>query len=773
MPALLDSLLPGQELKLWVAACATGEEAYSLAIILAEQLADRSNGTVVKIFATDIDSEALVFAAKGIYNERIKGEVSATRLDNYFTKEGLTYKVKPEIRNMVIFAQHDLVKNPPYCNMHFISCRNLLIYMTPVLQTKVLAQFLFGLKQDGYLFLGPSEKPVSVQDKFQLVNKKWKIYKNLEGKKTTSFDPFLMPTLGVKPIPEKFSQQDIQLVSEASLVEAVNTALVGETGSLVLCIDENNLVVKTYGDTTKYLLQKNFTPNLTELLPGPLVIAFNNASHSAIKTNKKASIHGIQVKHNESIINVCLSVTPLDIKKRSKRFLVVSLSEENMAVKVEAAPGLQFNGELQIDEYTRNIENELKELKEELKTAYFQLDATGTDMQSYNEEMISANEEMQSTNEEMQSVNEELHTINLEYQLKNKELEELNSDLDNYFRSNINGQLFVNRDLILMKFAPGTVKQINLLPTDIGRPLSNISTNIKFETLIADVKLVLERGNIITKEIETNNGLWYQVMTMPYLKQQNNKISGAIITINDITELKKSQAEVERRNRTLERINNDLDNFVLTASHDLLAPLSNIEMSIDVMNKLSAIGPELNQYLMVINNSVKKFRSLITDIATVAKVENSMMTMEMVDVDEVLDNIMWSLDEKIKSSGAVINRRLNVKRILFSKKNLRSLLFNLVANGIKYNKGENPEIIVSTSWEDNHVVLSVEDFGIGISEEEKEKVFAMYGRGKTEIEGQGIGLYLVQKIVDAGEGHLVVESKEGQGSKFIIHFKSA
>jgi len=172
-------------------------------------------------------------------------------------------------------------------------------------------------------------------------------------------------------------------------------------------------------------------------------------------------------------------------------------------------------------------------------------------MQSFNEELISANEEMQSTNEEMQSVNEELHTINADYQLKNKELLEINDDLDNYFRSNINGQLFINNDLLLMKFSPGTIKQINLLESDIGRPLSNISTNIKFETIIDDIKKVLAEGCVITKEIETNNGKWYQIMTMPYVQQTDNKRNGAIITFNDITELKKIQQELDISNKML------------------------------------------------------------------------------------------------------------------------------------------------------------------------------------------------------------------------------
>ncbi|MEO7292174.1 MAG: ATP-binding protein, partial [Ginsengibacter sp.] len=410
-------------------------------------------------------------------------------------------------------------------------------------------------------------------------------------------------------------------------------------------------------------------------------------------------------------------------------------------------------------------------VKDKLHDTYLKLDASNENMQSFNEELLSTNEEMQSTNEEMQSVNEELHTINADYQLKNKELQEINDDLNNYFRSNINGQLFVNKDLLLMKFSPGTVKQINLLPGDIGRPLSNISTNIKLESIIDDIKHVIAEGIIVTKEIETSNGKWYQVMTMPYV-QADNKHNGAVITFNDITELKTTQLELDKKNISLLNINADLDNFVHTTSHDLLAPLSNIEMSINVMNQIKVSDPALNKFLTVIDSSIKKFRSLISDIATVAKVESGMLTMEIVDFDEIINDIEWTLESKIKSTGAVIKRTFEIKQIRFSKKNLRSILFNLISNSIKFKSEERPVINIHTAMEKDNILLSVQDNGIGISKADCNQIFNMYGRVNYDVEGHGIGLYLAKKIVDAANGSIAVESETGKGCKFIISFKA-
>jgi len=550
LPGILKNLKPKEELKIWVAGCATGEEVYSLAILIAEQMTGELAHIAVKIFATDIDGAALVHAGKGVYPQDIVKDVSAERLKKYFIKEDNRFRIKPNLRKMAVFAQHDLVKNPPYCNMHFISCRNLLIYMAPVLQKKVFSMLLFGLKMDGYLFLGSSENPMPIIQNLEVVNKQYKLYRNIKSKRIVSFDAFSMPdslelrSKSTYAVNEQVINDPLQ-----SITEMMHSNLADQQDYLVVCVDGNKEVVKCYGDTSKYLLPKLFTSNLEELLPKKLGMVFNTLSNRVLKTNEMARVNGINIKMANSLVHVNLVVSPLLGKRKDQRLLMVTFTGK--VVKTSKKEILDFDEAVFHDQYTLNLEQELNEVKEKLSAAYAQLDASNENMQSFNEEMISANEEMQSTNEEMQSVNEELDTINSEYQMKNKELLEINDDLNNYFRSNINGQLFINNDLLLMKFSPGTVKQINLLETDIGRPLSNITTNIKFETLIEDIKEVLSNGVVITKEIETNNGKWYQVMTMPYVRQSDQKNSGAIITFNDITELKKAQLELDISSRML------------------------------------------------------------------------------------------------------------------------------------------------------------------------------------------------------------------------------
>jgi two-component system CheB/CheR fusion protein len=769
IPSILKNLNPGEELKMWVAACATGEEAYSLAILVAEQLSNYLKDTVVKIFATDIDSVALVHAGNGIFPDTIVNDISEERIEKYFIKEGSNYKIKPQIRNMIIFARHDLVKNPPYCNMHFISCRNLLIYMTPALQKKIFYMLLFGLKVDGYLFLGSSENPMPIIQNLEIINKPWKIYKNLQTQRTIHFDGFSVPQM--IDIKEKhlFKESIIQNENQA-LPEAVNFNLVKEMDCLVVCVDESGQVIKTYGDTTKYLLQKNFNSNLPELLPRPLDVAFRILSSEALKTKQKATNTGIKIKQDAKDIKVSISVTPLPVNKGGQKLLMVTFSEDKAETGASQQKTL-FDEKIYLDQYTLNLEDELKELKSKLQSTYEQLDRSNDNMQSFNEELLSANEEMQSTNEEMQSVNEELHTINADYAIKNKELTETNDDLNNYFRSNTNGQLFVNNDLLLMKFSPGTIKLINLRETDIGRPLSNISTNIKFETIAEDIKEVIDKGITITKEIETDDGKWYQTITMPYVTA-DHKRSGAMITFNDITELKQTELELDKRNKSLLMINADLDNFVHAASHDLMGPLSNIELSISVLADLQVSDdPKLQKVMKIIHDSFIRFRKLVAELGTIGKIESGMSTMELINLNELIEDIESSIESRIIISGTKIKKNVGDTQIYFSKKNLRSIVYNLITNAIKF---RNPdcasEISISARSEKGYSVLTVKDNGIGMNPDEFEKIFNMYGRLNENIEGQGIGLYLIRKIINAAGGKILVESDPGKGSAFTVYF---
>jgi len=777
IPAIIDSKNNNEALKLWVAGCATGEEAYSYAMLIKEHLDKTGKELDVKIFATDINKVALNVGSKGIYTDNIKKTVSKERLERFFSAEGKTFKVKHEIRKMLFFAQHDLVKNPPYCNADLISCRNLLIYVNATLQKKVLSMMHFGLKKDGFLVLGPSESIGGLKDDFAEISGKWNILKSTKISKTIKFDAFSSPILDeVQPIKMDFHKIPEAPVFKIEDVDTIKAAILEESGLSGVCTSKELKVSSSFGDPSKYLKNEMFNFNLENLLPYKIVNLIKAAAHKVLISNKKVVLTGLSFQSEGKATRlVDIIIKPLN-SKSTENALLILFAENKIKPKQQKESTIKSD---EIDQITRehlqNLENELADSKQQLEVAYERIESSNENLQSFNEELLSANEEMQSANEELQSVNEELQTINKEHQTTNVALNELNDDLNNYFRSNVNGQLFVDKELLLKKYSPGAVKHINIRESDIGRPLSNITTNIKFETLIDDIKKVIEEEVTITKEAEASNGKIYQVMTMPYVRKSTNKSDGAIISFHDITELKKLLGELDTSNKSLLRINDDLNNFVFGASHDLSAPIHNIESVIDILSeKIDSGNPDISNLLALINKAINNFKGIIKDLAVVGSIEAEMLEeSKLENFEAIFDEIKETVSEKVKLSNATFTTNFQNMEIKFPKKNLRSIMLNLTTNAIKFaHKDRKPEISIKTEKKDKFIVLTVIDNGIGISKNQVEIIFNRYQRMNKDIDGQGIGLYLVKKIVDASGGKVEVESEQGKGSTFRIFFKA-
>lgn len=757
--------------KAWVAACATGEEAYSLAILVKEYLDKNHLQMPVRIFATDIDDHALGIAGKGLFSAEELKNVSPARLKRFFIQKENKFQVEQEIREMLIFAHHDLVKNAPYCQVDLISCRNVLIYMKPPLQKKVLSMLHFGLKTNGYLVVGQSENVESMGASFSEFNKKLRVFQKTNVKRSPHLESFI-PQLSREGI-LRVSDNGVSKPSQTPGITAdhVNELLLDEIGYAGVCTDKELNVLKTYGDLSRFLLSKILTFNLRDLLPDTLAVAVGTSVKKALKLNRKVAMQHIPVTVGTVTMTIDLVVKPVNLKSQGT-FLIV-LFHERQQISGTEEPAEHFDLPLHLRELYEEMEVELNESRAELAEAYAKIDAAETNVQSFNEELLSANEELQSANEEMQSVNEELQTINNERLQKIHELTELNDDLDNYFRSNLNGQIFVNNELILMKYSPTTAEYLNLVESDIGRPLTRLSTNFRFDTLIGDIRQVIEKGGSVVKQAQSDNGSWFQVMVMPYVRKEGNRHDGAIITFADITTLKNSQEELALSNQSLLRINDDLHNFVYTASHDLSGPISNIEITIDMLRKDFTDPPAIvKRQMEILKNSVVKFRMVMKELSEIAKIEGETMEPDVISLKTLLEEVRLSILDKIVESDAVIKARFEVKEIPFAKKNMRSIFYNLISNAIKFRSDDRaPVIQLKTSYVPNFVLLSVSDNGIGMEKNQQERVFKMYHRLTTQREGSGIGLYLVKKIIDASGGKVEVESEPGKGTTFHLYFK--
>jgi two-component system, chemotaxis family, CheB/CheR fusion protein len=776
IPEIVENKLLVDSLKIWVIGCATGEEAYSLAILIREHLIDIKKDMEVKIFASDIDKEALAKASKGCYPESIVKDVSEARLNSFFIKERNEYKVRDNIRNMIIFADHDIVHQPPYGKIDLISCRNLLIYLNPTLQKKIFSTMHFCLNIGGFLFLGPSEGIGEMKDVFKELDKKWKIYKNVKGTYKPGFSPYATHQLGVK----KYTSPSLRLKAAKSnypenLAEIINQSNMEEAGySAGVCIDEYYKIIMPFGRFEDYLLHKLFNDNLLELLPTELSMAAGTSIKQALTSNTKVMVEHIPCNEGESPRSVKILVKPFSLEsKSSAKTILIYFGQEELQEQ-EAGIKEIFDRDEHAKRYLSGIEQELSETRKKLQEAYLALDESNDNIQSYNEELLSGNEEMQSSNEELQSINEELNTVNNEYQLKIKELAELNDDFNNYFRSTYNSQLYVDKNLLIRKFTPVSIKQINIKENDIGRPLADISTNIKFSTLIEDIKAVIEHQSITEKQVETTDGKWYSMIILPYVRTRDGKTDGAIITFNDITDIKKSKEIIEDTNSKLVKINEDHDTFIYSASHDLKSPLANIEGLIEAIKGSNSME-EIKKIIEPLGESAYRLRETISELSDISKIERDTEEAGQVNLAEIFEEVQLSIRDLIIDSKAGIHMDLEVKEVKFPKKNLRSILLNLLSNAIKYRSHDRAlEIDVKSHKTDEFIVLTVEDNGLGIAKEKKGKVFSKFKRvhdPENKVEGSGIGLYLVKKMLVNAGGKIEVDSKLGRGSCFKVYFK--
>ncbi|HTF82679.1 MAG TPA: ATP-binding protein, partial [Cytophagales bacterium] len=469
------------------------------------------------------------------------------------------------------------------------------------------------------------------------------------------------------------------------------------------------------------------------------------------------------------------------IKDHKKSAIVLFRDSEDKGISdIEQE---KFSLDIHTTRYIADLERKLREAQAELDASLETIQNFHDQAQAYNEELVSSNEEMQSTNEELQSVNEELQTINNEHQAKIKELAELNDDLNNYFRGSVSGQIMVDRNLIIKRFTPATTKQINLIENDLGRSLTNISTNVRFEGMIDDISKVISESIVCEKEIQVKNGNWYQMIIKPYVRQQDNRIDGAIITFNDITSLKQSQEKLIetnaealiQKNIELTKINQDLDGFIYTASHDLKSPISNIEGLLQAITQNDCYkDKELQPLFEMMEKSVDRLKRTIAELTEISKIQKSIQEdIQEIHLEELIDEVKFSVFNLFNEKNATLNLDLDeCPRIKFSTKNLRSILYNLVSNALKYSAPDRKvEISIRSQAFNGYSVLTVQDNGLGIKKSNLMDIFSMFKRFHDHVEGTGIGLYMVKRIVENAGGKIEVESEVDKGTTFRIYLK--
>jgi len=835
IPALFRNKGPNACVRAWVPGCASGEEAYSIAMLLAEHARTLDAPPALQVFATDLDEEAIATARTGAYPFTIATDVSDERLRRFFIMDHRGYRVRQELRETVLFACHDLLRDSPFSHMDLVSCRNLLIYLNRDAQARAFDTFAFALWPQGRLFLGSSESIDDDSQLFSVVDQKHRIYlhrsisrpiipvSNGQGLLARSLQVQNQmrehPLLARPPLPGR-----LPILALPQLPAADNDRLsLGELHlKLIERLSPPSLVVnKEYdivhlSESAGRFLQFSageLKRNLLALVNPTMRIELRAALFQASQIQAPVDIHRVPVDIEGRPSSVDIRVRPAP--DLAPDFLLVTFDSTGIA-EVSPEPPLILKPE--VENLTHNLECEIDAIKSQLRqtleesgASTEELKASNEELQAMNEELRSATEELETSREELQSINEELSTVNQELKCKLNELSQANSDLHNLMVSTAIPTIFLNRELRIMRYTPGAVPIFNLISTDLGRPLSDLKHRLQYPSLEEDARHVLLHISPVEREIaDIQDGRWFLSRLLPY-RTMEDEVAGVVLTLVDITESKRSAAALQSSETDLaaelkasklimqqlehsrvelweslvenERVCAQLaaaaeakDNFLAVLSHELRTPLTPVLMATGILARRADLPPDLSDTVEMIRRNIRIEAQLIDDLLDVTRIERGKLEIvsEPVDLHAVIRHAITVTEAELQAKKQPLTVELNAARhqVLGDPTRLQQVMWNLLKNASKFSPDETP-IRVATWNEDNRVLVSVSDQGIGIDPASLQLIFDPFRQENRDVTrtfgGLGLGLAIARATVDAHGGKLRAESPgQGAGATFIV-----
>jgi two-component system CheB/CheR fusion protein len=594
LPKILAGKSSEDQVRIWVAGCATGEEAYSLAMLVNEKIMGVIDAPKLQIFATDIDETAIAHAREGVYTINDAADVSAERLKRFFTKEGEFYRLRREIRETVLFAQHNFIKDPPFSRLDMVSCRNVLIYLNQVAQERVVETFHFALKPGGFLFLGASETVDGASDLYIRFNKEYHIFQSRQVAARSYPLPDAFPTFHIQRPKNPLNQQTTENTSPDRITFGeLHQRLLEQYAPPSVIINEEYEIVHLTDSASKYLQVSGGEPtqNLLKLVRPDLRLDLRSALYQSTQKRTAIEVKGLQVtieNHTPETIN--LHVRPVLREDDIARGFILVLFEPTAEKRVKETVS---NSD---DSVARQLEDELIRVKKQLRTSIEQhefqaeeLKASNEELQAMNEELRSSAEELETSKEELQSINEELSTVNQELKVKIEETTVSGNNLRNLINSVDIGTMFLDRSMRIMLFTPAIRHIFNLIPGDFGRPLSDITNRLAYQGLEDDTQTVLEKLQLIEREVQTTDGKTFMMHILPY-RTEEDRINGVVITFVDISKRKEAENNLKASEARLSeevKILNDLHAFSvqLLSEPDLVkAATETVKVVCKIMN---------------------------------------------------------------------------------------------------------------------------------------------------------------------------------------------
>jgi two-component system CheB/CheR fusion protein len=597
LPSLCQHKTDDSIFRVWVAGCSTGEEAYSIAILLRELMEETRQEFRVQIYATDLDDEVIAIARTGVYPLNIAQDITPERLRRFFIKEDKGYRIKKDIREMVVFAIQNVIKDPPFTKLDLLSCRNLMIYLGSELQNRLLPTFHYALNPDGILFLSPSESIGNHTELFSVVNRKWKFYRATHSLVSTHL-LITRPSILEELHQTKAVAKIIKSTKEITVTEWASKLLAEFFVPASVITDFKGNIIYVHGDTGKYLRPAlgEATLNIIEMAREGLSLELRAAIYAAAISGVLTLNREIQVKTNGGFSTVSLSVRPLPDSKNIDKQLLVSFQDVVQAKtrRKRVAKTVEFVRIEELEHDLRYLKESYQVSLEEQQAFNEELKSTNEELQSTNEEMQSSNEELETSKEELQSVNEELITVNSELQAKIEQLANIQNDMKNLL-DNVNiGIIFLDRQLIIRRFTREATRLYRLIASDVGRPLNDIKSVVERDDLLVAAQQVLDSLMPYEREIHIDTDTWMLVRIQPYCTL-DNMIDGVVLTFTDISARIQEIVTQETLTLTEGMVNTIREPFVVLDNKLTVIFASNSFYSSFQLKQEDTIGREIYQ----------------------------------------------------------------------------------------------------------------------------------------------------------------------------------
>ena len=775
VPDLIKQLPENRSLRVWIAGCSTGEEAYSIAMICRDAIQASGRKIRLQVFASDVDPDAIAVAREGHYaSDRIDG-IDPDRLTRYFVKDELGFRVAAGLRGDVVFTVQDLLTDPPFSRIDLVSCRNLLIYLNPEAQSKVMSLFHFALREGGVLLLGSAETVGSDDDKFTVIAKSERLYRHVVRSRVS--DPgFPLSFDNTLPVLGKADAQAL-VPRQATLAEICGRAMMVHHAPAAILINAQRQCLYATGRTDRYLrIAPGYASHdVLAMAPPALRTKLRIAIDKAARSTDRIDGGRVRLAHDAETIWFNFDAQALPAEQEG--LMLICFVEESGGTEGSPAHSSR-SGAVRIAE----LEHELEATQAELQTAILTLETSSQEQKAINEEALSVNEEFQSTNEELLTSKEELQSLNEELTALNSQLQETlerqrltSDDLQNVLYSTNVGTLFLDLELRIRFYTPAIKSLYSIIAGDVGRPLADLRPIAVDPALLLDAKQVLADGTSIEREIGGPGDTWFLRRIFPY-RAHTNRVEGVVITFADVTERKFTARALEAAKLEAERANLAKSRFLAAASHDLRQPLQSLTLLQELLVR-SDDEDKRQKLLARFDLTLGAMSGMLNALLDINQIEAGVIEARTVSfpLADVLERLRGEFTYLAQSRNLALHILPTTALVDSDPRLLEQMIRNLLGNAIKYTR--TGKILLGCRRRGGALRIEVWDTGIGIAEDELHAIFDEFHQidndARERARGLGLGLSIVQRL-----GHLLghvidVRSIVGKGSVFSIAIDSA